>query len=156
MNCLHFGGRTFYSRSLSPKKYGFAALRKTSAGERHSKKTSLLQRPSLPYEFSSTRALAHAPLTHQTHCTPAHNSALFTFLLARNARECTPTRSVCLCAIWVCIHSSSKFSMAPGSPTSAECPWSSCRAETGLGARYVFYARPVGYELMLKGRLNLP
>ena len=44
MNCFHLGGRAFHSRSLPLTQQGCAALNKTPAGERHTKKASLLQR----------------------------------------------------------------------------------------------------------------
>jgi hypothetical protein len=115
MNCFHFGGRAFHSRSLPPTQQSFAMLQKSSAGERHTKKANLLQRSRHPIRVPSTPALAHAPPTRKAHRAPTHTSALFTFLLARNARAYTSARSIGLeaNAIWVCISSSSSLTPTP-------------------------------------------
>ena len=76
MNCFHLGGRAFHSRSLPLTQQGCAALNKTPAGERHTKKASLLQRSRHPIRVPSTPALAHAPLTHQANRAPTHTYAL--------------------------------------------------------------------------------
>jgi hypothetical protein len=67
MNCFHLGGRAFHSRSLPPTQYGCAALHKSPAGERHTKKANLLQRSRHPIRVPSTPALAHAPPACKAH-----------------------------------------------------------------------------------------
>jgi hypothetical protein len=57
--------------------------------------------------LKNTPALAHVPPMHQAHREPTHNSALFTFILARNARRYNYARSIGFCAMWVCISASS-------------------------------------------------
>jgi hypothetical protein len=69
-----------------------------------------------PFRFCVERA---APPTHQAHRAPTHTSALFTFLLARDARAYTSFRSISFCAIFVCISSSSSSS----SSSSYRLPW---------------------------------
>ena len=79
MNCFHLEGRAFHSRSLSLTQQGCAALNKTPAGERHTKKVNLLQRSHNSYECLSTPAFIHAPPIHQAHSAPNHASALSAF-----------------------------------------------------------------------------
>jgi hypothetical protein len=79
MNFFHLGGRAFHSRSLPPTQQGCAALHKTFAGERHTKKASLLQRSRHPIRVPSTLALAQAPPTRKAHRAPTRTSTPFTF-----------------------------------------------------------------------------
>ena len=65
MNCFHLGGRAFHSRSLPLTQQGCAALNKTPAGERHTKKASLLQR---------SRHLHTSAFHSRTRPRPAHSS----------------------------------------------------------------------------------
>jgi hypothetical protein len=54
---FHLGGRAFHSSSLPSTQQGCAAVHKTSAGERHAKKATLLQRSHHPIRVPSTPAL---------------------------------------------------------------------------------------------------
>jgi len=48
-------------------------------------------------------------VSYKAHRALTHTSALFTFLLARNARADTSARRIGFCVIWVCISSSSSL-----------------------------------------------
>jgi tryptophan 2,3-dioxygenase len=63
---------------MRPTQQGCAALHKSPAGERHTKKVNLLQRLHHPTKVPSTPALAHALPTRKAHRAPTHTSALFT------------------------------------------------------------------------------
>jgi hypothetical protein len=91
MSCFHLGGRAFHSRSLPPTQKGCAALHKSSAGERHTKKANLLQRSRHPIRVPSTPALAHAPPTRKAHRALTQTSAHLTFdSRATHARTLLP------------------------------------------------------------------
>jgi hypothetical protein len=106
MNCFQLGRRVFQSGFLPPPQQGCAALHKTSAEERPTKKANLVQKSRHPMRVPFTHAHAHAPPAHQAHRAPTHTAALFSFWLARNASAYNSSRSIVFCAIWVCISSS--------------------------------------------------